>query len=86
MAELSINSIKPYSTFGKDAGFEIKPTNIGNDQVFSLVKTDTKESIIPEFKNEGNSISVFYNSNIKTSGNYNLIYNEKISYQRSKSD
>jgi hypothetical protein len=77
MAELSLSSNKPYHVFGTDAGFEINPTNVSADHVFTLNLTESKESIIPEFKNEGNKISIFFNDNIKTSGNYNLLLDGK---------
>lgn len=91
IAELSLSSNKPYAIFGKDAGFEIKPIAVSGDQVFSLVSVDSKENIIPEFKNEGNTIAIFFNDNIKTAGNFNLVLNEKtiggtsINYPRTES-
>jgi hypothetical protein len=72
MAELSLSSGKPYYTFGKDAGFDIKPVSISGDQVFNLKGLETKENIVPEFKNDGNIISIFFNDNIKSSGSYEL--------------
>lgn len=77
IAELSLTSNKPYNTFGVDAGFDIKPVAVSGDQVFSLNAVDTKENIIPEFKNEGNLITVFFNDNIESAGNYNLILDSK---------
>lgn len=77
MAELSLSSNKPYNVFGVDAGFEIKPTNISADHVFSLNLADSKENVIPEFKNEGNNISIFFNDNLKVSGNYSLVLDGK---------
>ncbi|HLP11520.1 MAG TPA: BatA domain-containing protein [Flavobacteriales bacterium] len=72
MAELSLTSNKPYYVFGKDAGFEIKPLPVAGDHVFNLEGVETKENIIPEFKNDGNSISIFFNDNLKNSGSYRL--------------
>ncbi|HYG52569.1 MAG TPA: hypothetical protein VD905_16775, partial [Flavobacteriales bacterium] len=72
MAELSLTSNKPYYVFGKDAGFEIKPLPVSGDHVFNLEGLETKENIIPEFKNDGNSISIFFNDNLQHSGNYRL--------------
>lgn len=78
MAELSLTSGKLYNVFGPDAGFEIKPLSITGDNLFKLLETETKESIIPEFRNDGNNIQVFFNNNIKTAGNYNLLLDEKL--------
>src|SRR5204863_1260620 len=78
IAELSLASNKPYHVFGIDQGFDIKPIAVSGDQVFSLSLVDTKENTIPEFRNDGNSISIFFNENIKNSGNYNLILDGKV--------
>lgn len=91
MAELSLTSGKLYNVFGVDAGFEIKPLAVSGDNIFSLQQTETKESIIPEFRNDGNNIQVFFNNNIKSAGNYNLVLDGKtvngtsLNYQRTES-
>jgi hypothetical protein len=78
MAELSLTPGKLYNVFGLDAGFDIKPVNISGDNLFSLQETETKENMIPEFRNDGNNIQVFFNNNIKTAGNYNLLLDGRI--------
>lgn len=91
MAELSLTPGKLYNVFGLDAGFDIKPVNISGDNLFSLQETETKENMIPEFRNDGNNIQVFFNNNIKTAGNYNLLLDGRIingtslNYQRTES-
>lgn len=77
MAELSTSTGSIYQVFGKNAGFDVKQVALSGDQVFSLQLNNTKENSIPEFKNDGNSISIFFSENIKTAGNYNLLLSDK---------
>jgi len=82
---------KLYYTIGKDQFLIVKKTNTGNEDLFVL-KSENSEEMIPEKRNYGNEVALFFHNGINKDGIYRIMQESDttdicaFNYNRAESD
>jgi hypothetical protein len=82
---------KLYYTIGKDQFLIVKKTNTGNEDLFVL-KSENSEEMIPEKRNNGNEVALFFHNGINKDGIYRIMQESDttdicaFNYNRAESD
>ncbi len=82
---------KLYYTIGKDQFIIVKKSNTGNEDLFVL-KSENSEEMIPEKRNYGNEVALFFHNGIKDDGIYRIMQESDttdlcaFNYNRAESD
>ncbi|MEO5569881.1 MAG: BatA domain-containing protein [Bacteroidia bacterium] len=79
IALLSEQEQNLFNIIGRDNGYEVAENNISGEEVFHLVNTGKKFDIIPEQRSGTNYINLFFRDQVKESGNYDLLFKNKLS-------
>jgi hypothetical protein len=82
---------KLYYTIGKDQFLIVKKTNTGNEDLFVL-KSENSEEMIPEKRNYGNEVALYFHNGINKDGIYRIMQESDttdicaFNYNRAESD
>ncbi|MFN6378151.1 MAG: BatA domain-containing protein [Flavobacteriales bacterium] len=92
IAESSFTQRPLSYTLGKENFLSLNNTTITGDETFRLKRLNTELEIIPEHRNAGGNTEVFFNTELKEAGLFNLILSDSVvdvvafNYDRNESD
>jgi hypothetical protein len=77
IAEFSQPNVLLYYTIGEDEIVNLRQTEIGNEEVFRIRKSDESSEFIPENRRVGGQLELFLHNRIESAGHYQLLKGEK---------
>lgn len=92
IAESSFTQRQLSYTLGKENYVSLNNTTINGDETFRLKKVDANLEVIPEHRNAGGNTEVFFNSELKDAGVFQLLLSDSIidvvafNFDRNESD